>query len=172
MGTIFIPEDYGYFNATGANSREIVSIKDAAPKHPGTVYVYVLGKASESHLSVGKTVFVKSPSYSFSANVWYIYQGSAGYNLYLKTAYVGGDFSGVVSTEQINETSKGDNLITGQGTPVGDGKGTGTPTAAPSVVNETIAKATGGNQKFVYLGIVAVVALFLWKKFGKKGKKK
>ena len=162
MGTIFIPyEDNNFSNVIGGIGRiEINRIRDAAPKHPGTVYVYVLGERKNSPFEIGKKVYVKSPSYDFSATIWYIYQGANGYNLYLKTAYKGEDYSGAVSLNPIIEVAT-------EVPPFDSPAGNDLPPASESIA-ETVAK--GGSINLVFVAIAAIAGYFLFFRKG-KGKK-
>lgn len=80
--------DYPTFrNATDPNGVEasrVFHVTSNKQSWPDNQFVNIPGKV-DSRFSVGKIVTVVTPTTTFTGPIWYIYQGSTSYNIYVRT---------------------------------------------------------------------------------------
>ena len=145
MGTIFIPEDYGYFNTIGNNQQVLIISTKWHPSWNST-RIDVLTK--DNIFIKGDKVNVISNGVTFAGKITQIWVSSTNYT--------------VLGLDKGIDYTNGEVLRIGTISKV-------MPETIPSVasVAETVTK--NGSKNLIWIGLVAIGAYFLF--FNKKGKK-
>lgn len=187
MAAIFYPTTEGtrfdYYNALEARAYKVHQIFKQS-KHPKTILMTILGE--NPGFRVGQKVSYRNSKVAFTGDVWYIWKGPSGFNLYVRPAnyssisaalggeVVAGEFPSVTSpippllpssTNQVKTVAKIPVLSKTAGldpfaVATASPKEIASKLAGPDPVAEQRASSllTSVNNRTVVIGLVVVVA--------------